>query len=68
VSKQSAEEWLAWENVSERLTRKDQLQQMSDKGAYPIMDTMIDFMVNTIKKVDEKPDYKQWVRQDLLAE
>jgi ABC-type nitrate/sulfonate/bicarbonate transport system substrate-binding protein len=68
ISKQSPEEWLAWENVSERLTRKDQAQQMSDKGAYPIMDAMVDFMVNTIKKVDEKPDYKQWVRQDLLVE
>jgi hypothetical protein len=41
---------------------------MSENGAYPIMDAMIDFMVNTIKKVDEKPDYKQWVRQDLLVE
>ena len=68
VSKQSVDEWLAWENMSVRLTRKDQLQQMSENGAYPIMDAMIDFMVNTIKKVDEKPDYKQWVRQDLLVE
>jgi ABC-type nitrate/sulfonate/bicarbonate transport system substrate-binding protein len=68
ISKQSADEWLAWENMSVRMTRKDQLQQMSDKGAYPIMDAMIDFMVNTIKKVDEKPEYKQWVRQDLLVE
>ena len=31
-------------------------------------DAMVDFMVNTIKKVDEKPDYRQWVRQDLLVE
>jgi ABC-type nitrate/sulfonate/bicarbonate transport system substrate-binding protein len=68
ISKQSVDEWLAWENMSVRLTRKDQLQQMSENGAYPIMDAMIDFMVNTIKKVDEKPDYKQWVRQDLLVE
>jgi ABC-type nitrate/sulfonate/bicarbonate transport system substrate-binding protein len=68
ISKQSVDEWLAWENMSVRLTRKDQLQQMSDNGAYPIMDTMVDFMVNTIKKVDEKPDYKQWVRRDLLVE
>jgi ABC-type nitrate/sulfonate/bicarbonate transport system substrate-binding protein len=67
ISKQSEDEWLAWEKVSVRLTRKDQAQQMSDNGAYPIMDKMIDFMHDTIKKIDSKPNYREWVRQDLVT-
>ena len=67
ISKQSEDEWLAWEKVSVRLTQKDQAQQMSDKGAYPIMDKMIDFMHDTIKKIDSKPNYREWVREDLVT-
>ncbi len=40
---------------------------MSDQGAYPIMDALSDFMHDVIKKVDDKPDYRAWVRQDLLT-
>lgn len=68
VSKQSEEEWLAYEGTTVRLTRKDQAQQMSDKGAYPIVDKMIDFLHGTIKKIDNKPNYRDWVRQDLLTD
>jgi len=67
ISKQSEDEWLAWEKMSVRLTQKDQAQQMSDKGAYPIMDKMIDFMHDTIKKIDSKPNYREWVRDDLVT-
>ena len=67
ISKQSQADWLAWEKQSVRYTCKDQAQQMSDKGAYPVMDIMVDFMFTTIKKIDNKPKYREWVRQDLLA-
>ncbi|MGF7160840.1 taurine transport system substrate-binding protein [Rhodoligotrophos appendicifer] len=67
ISKQSPEEWLAWENMSERFTWKDQATQLSDKGAYPIMQSMEDFMADTIKKIDNKPDFREWVRQDLIV-
>jgi len=68
VSKQSPEEWLAWETMSERFTWKDQTTQLSDKGAYPIMDIMVSFMADTVKKIDNKPNYREWVRQDLIVE
>jgi NitT/TauT family transport system substrate-binding protein len=68
VSKQSEDEWLAWENQSVRMTRKDEIVQMSDKGAYPIMDAMVEFMYTTIKKIDNKPNYREWVREDLIVE
>lgn len=48
------------------LTKKEQCRQLSPAGAYPVIDQLIDFMVMT-KKIDEKPDYKQWVRGDLVG-
>ena len=48
------------------LTIKDQCQQLSQAGAYPVIDQLVDFMVMT-KKIDEKPDYKAWVRGDLVG-
>lgn len=66
ISKQSQADWLAWEKQSVRYTRKDQLVQMSDKGSYPVMDIMIEFMYAVIKKIDNKPNYREWVRMDLI--
>jgi taurine transport system substrate-binding protein len=48
------------------LTKKEQCRQLSKEGAYPVMDQLIDFMVLT-KKIDDKPDYKKWVRGDLVG-
>jgi taurine transport system substrate-binding protein len=67
ISKQSEKEWLDWESRSVRLTWADQAQQMSDKGVYPVMDAMVTFMHDVIKKIDGKPDYRAWVRQDLVT-
>ena len=48
------------------LPKAEQCRQLSPQGAYPVVDQLADFMVKT-QKIDEKPDYRRWVRRDLVG-
>ena len=51
-----------WNSASE------QKRIMSDQGMYPQVDFICKFLRDGLGKIEEIPDYRQWVRLDLLPE
>ena len=51
-----------WNSASE------QKRIMSDQGMYPQVDFIGEFLRDSLGKIEKIPDYRQWVRLDLLPE
>lgn len=48
------------------LGKAEQCKQLSDKGVYPVMDTLVDFLV-MVKRLDQKFDPRGWARSDIVG-
>ncbi|NIR89354.1 MAG: ABC transporter substrate-binding protein [Gammaproteobacteria bacterium] len=66
-TKQPADVYSVAANKFNWLPREAQAVQLSDKGAYPVIDKLIAFMHDQVQKIDNKPDYREWVRADLVT-